>query len=121
MESMTQPCSESNRDALECALNDLKAYVERSAQQGVAAHEVEAGIWHRVLQLGRQALGLLFRLVGPGDGERPSYRPMDTPSVVWRRLMLGCISRSLVDSSWSGWSMAPAKGKRLPTCLLIGS
>jgi hypothetical protein len=67
MESMTQPRSESNCDALEFALNDLKAYVERSARQGVAAHEVEAGIWHRVLQLGRQALGLLFRLVGPGD------------------------------------------------------
>jgi hypothetical protein len=48
-------------------LNDLKAYVARSARQGVAAHEVEAGIWQRVLQLGRQALGLLFRLVGPGD------------------------------------------------------
>ena len=67
MENMTQSRSESNGEALDLALNDLKAYVERSARQGVAAHEVEAGIWRRVLQLGRQALGLLFRLVGPGD------------------------------------------------------
>jgi hypothetical protein len=63
MESMTQPCSDSNHDELELALNDLKAYVARSARQGIAAHEAEAGIWQRVLQLGHKALGLLFRLV----------------------------------------------------------
>jgi hypothetical protein len=67
MESMTKPRTDSNCDALEPALNDLKAYVQRAARQGSAAHEVEAGIWHRVLQLGHQALGLLFSLVGPGD------------------------------------------------------
>src|SRR6266480_7347060 len=67
MESMTQPRSDSNRDELELALNDLKAYVATSAQEGIAAHEAEAGIWQRVLQLGHRALGLLFRLVGPGD------------------------------------------------------
>ncbi len=67
MESMTQPRSDSNRDELELALHDLKAYVAKSAQEGLAAHEAEAGIWQRVLQLGHRALGLLFRLVGPGD------------------------------------------------------
>jgi hypothetical protein len=67
MESMTKTHTDSNHDALEPALNDLKAYVQRAARQGVAAHEAEAGIWHRVLQLGHQALGLLFHLVGPGD------------------------------------------------------
>lgn len=67
MESMAKTRTDGNRDELEHTLNDLKAYVERAARQGVAAHEVEAGIWQRVLQLGRQALGLLFTLVGPGD------------------------------------------------------
>src|SRR4029450_3249012 len=67
MESMTQSHSESKGDALEGALNELKAYVDRAARQGVVVHEVEAGIGRRVLHLGRQALGLLFRLVGPGD------------------------------------------------------
>jgi len=88
MESMPQSRSESNGEALECALNDLKAYVERSARQGTAAHEVEAGIWQRVLHLGRQALGLLFRLVGPGDrGETVilpnghEVRRLETPHV----------------------------------------
>ena len=64
---MTQPRSESTQEALALALHDLKAYVARSAQEGIAAHEAEAGIWQRVLPLGHQALGLLFRLVGPGD------------------------------------------------------
>ncbi len=67
MESMTQTCPDSNHEAWEPALNDLKAYVQRAARQGIAAHEAEAGIWQRVLQLGHQALGLLFHLVGPGD------------------------------------------------------
>jgi len=67
MESMAKTHTDCNSNELEPTLNDLKAYVERAARQGVAVHEVEAGIWHRVLQLGHQALGLLFRLIGPGD------------------------------------------------------
>jgi len=67
MENMAQTCTDSNRNGLEPALNDLKAYVERAAREGIAAHEAEAGMWYRVLQLGHHALGLLFRLVGPGD------------------------------------------------------
>jgi hypothetical protein len=67
MESMAKPLTDCNPNELEATLNDLKAYVEQAAQQGVAAHEAEAGIWHRVLRLGHQALGLLFRLVGSGD------------------------------------------------------
>ena len=80
MESMAQTQTDGNRDSFAPALNDLKAYVERAAREGVTAHEVEAGIWHRVLQLGHQALGLLFALVGPGDvGEvviLPDGRPV---------------------------------------------
>ena len=52
MESMTQPCSDSKHDELELALNDLKAYVARSARQGIAAHEAEAGIWQSGLATG---------------------------------------------------------------------
>lgn len=67
MEKMHQTSDACNRDAMAHTLTDLKGYVERAAQQGIAAHEVEAGIWRRVLQLGHQALELLFALVGPGD------------------------------------------------------
>ncbi len=86
MESMAKTRPDYNREDLDLTLNDLKAYVERAAREGVAAHEVEAGIWHRVLQLGHQALGLLFRLAGPGDvGEivvlpdGQEVRRLDTP------------------------------------------
>jgi hypothetical protein len=67
MVSMAKPFTDGNPNELEPTLNDLKAYIEQAARQGVAAHEAEAGIWHRVLQLGHQALGLLFSLVGSGD------------------------------------------------------
>jgi hypothetical protein len=86
MESMAHTCTDSNCNGLEPSLNDLKAYVERAAREGIAAHEAEAGIWHRILQLGHHALGLLFRLVGPGDvGEGvvlpdgQAVRRLDTP------------------------------------------
>ena len=65
MESMMQTCTDT--DSNQATLNDLKAYVQRAARQGVAVHEAEAGIWPRVLQRGHQALGLLLHLVGPGE------------------------------------------------------
>src|SRR5919106_1419736 len=67
MEKMEQMSADCNPERMAHTLNDLKSYVERAAQQDVAAHEVEAEIWRRVLQLGHQALDLLFHLVGSGD------------------------------------------------------
>ena len=67
MEKMDQLSADCNHAPMDHTLNDLKTYVERAAQEGTAAHEVEAAIWSRVLQLGKQALELLFALVGPGD------------------------------------------------------
>src|SRR5262245_12833604 len=48
-------------------LHDLLAYVRDAARDGAAAHEVELGLWRRVLQLGRHAFGLFLDLTGPGD------------------------------------------------------
>ncbi len=67
MEKMDQPSANCNHARMDETLNDLKIYVERAAQEGTAVHEVEAALWSRVLQLGKQALELLFALVGPGD------------------------------------------------------
>lgn len=67
MEKMDQTRTDCNRARMDDTLNDLKTYVERAAQERIAAHEVEADIWRRVLQLGKQALELLFALVGPCD------------------------------------------------------
>lgn len=46
---------------------ELTAYVRQAAVAGTPAHEVEGGIWTRVLAVGRQALGLFFHLQGTGD------------------------------------------------------
>src|SRR5947209_6148967 len=45
----------------------LLAYVRTAVSQGTAAHEVERGIWQRVLQMGRTALGHFLALHGSGD------------------------------------------------------
>ena len=45
----------------------LLAYVRTAATQGTAVHEVERGLWQRLLQLGRTALGHFFDLQGTGD------------------------------------------------------
>lgn len=53
------------------ALHDLAAalltYVRTAAAQGTAVHDVERGLWQRLLQLGRTALGHFFELQGTGD------------------------------------------------------
>jgi hypothetical protein len=53
------------------SLQDLAAalltYIRTAATQGTAVHEVERGIWQRILQMGRTTLGHFFALQGTGD------------------------------------------------------
>ncbi len=53
--------------ALEPLVAELAGYVRQAAAAGTPAHEVERGLWTRVLAVGRQALDLFFRLQGTGD------------------------------------------------------
>ena len=46
---------------------DLAAYVQQAAIDGVAAHEAEKDIWQRILAMGRQALGQFLKMQGDGD------------------------------------------------------
>jgi hypothetical protein len=46
---------------------ELLDYVRAAADQGTAVHDVERGLWQRLLQLGRTALGHFFALQGAGD------------------------------------------------------
>jgi hypothetical protein len=46
---------------------ELLTYVRTAAAQGTAVHDVERGIWQRVLQMGRTTLGHFFALQGTGD------------------------------------------------------
>jgi len=49
------------------AVDGLWACVVDSAQEGLAAHQVEAKIWLQVLALGREVLSAFFDQVGDGD------------------------------------------------------
>ncbi len=48
-------------------LEDVVTFLEDAHQQHQAAHEVEGGIFRRVLEIGHHALELFFRLCGTGD------------------------------------------------------
>lgn len=48
-------------------LLDLKAFIDSSVREDRPAHEVEQGIWNRMLKLGHQSLFLYFEKVGDGD------------------------------------------------------
>jgi len=52
---------------LTTALDDLHAFVLSSAQAGATFHHFELGLWQRLLQLGRQAVGHFLDAQGTGD------------------------------------------------------
>ena len=53
--------------ALDTLAQQLAAYVRKAATDATPAHDVERGIWTRILALGRQALELFFSIQGTGD------------------------------------------------------
>lgn len=46
---------------------DLASFVQQAVVEGTAAHEVEKGVWQRILAMGRQATGQFFEMQGDGD------------------------------------------------------
>jgi hypothetical protein len=48
-------------------LGALQQWIAKSAEQGASAHDVERGLFDRVLQLGTTLFGAFLKLVGPGD------------------------------------------------------
>jgi hypothetical protein len=56
-----------NPPSLHDLAGQLLAFVRTAAAQGTPVHEVERGLWQRVLQLGRTTLGHFFALQGSGD------------------------------------------------------
>jgi hypothetical protein len=65
--STEQSIDPTRRDQVLAQATELAEYVQAQAQQGSAAHEVEQGIWTRVLQLGLWSLGQFFAYAGDGD------------------------------------------------------
>jgi hypothetical protein len=56
-----------SREKLISKLSKTLDYVENAYENGKAVHEVELGIFKRVLEIGYQALWLFFELSGNGD------------------------------------------------------
>jgi hypothetical protein len=56
-----------NPQLLHDLTSELLTYARTAATQGTAVHDVERGLWQRLLQLGRTALGHFFALQGTGD------------------------------------------------------
>jgi hypothetical protein len=71
MESMDPSGVEFNQQALLNQAIAVHRFVEQATEARRAVHEVEAELFRRVLEMGRQALGMFFHLSGDGDqGER---------------------------------------------------
>jgi hypothetical protein len=62
-----QSIEPTRRDPVLVQAMELAEYVRAQGQQGSAAHEVEQGIWTRVLQLGLWAMQQFFAHAGDGD------------------------------------------------------
>jgi len=52
---------------LQRCLDELQTFVRSAAGAGTPVHEVERGLWRRLLQLGYQLQGQFFALVGDGN------------------------------------------------------
>ena len=64
---MAQNATDGKLGKLLGAATDLFDYVRQAAEDGKAIHEVEEGIWHRMLQMGHEALGQFLERQGDGD------------------------------------------------------
>jgi hypothetical protein len=83
MRTMHEALASVNGEQLLGQARELVGYVEQCVQAGRAVHEVEKALWDQVLALGRQALGMFFRLCGNGDeGEQVALADGQR----WRRL-----------------------------------
>ena len=58
---------EDKRFDLPGGMDELQTFVRSAAGAGTPVHEVERGLWRRLLQLGYQLQGQFFALVGDGD------------------------------------------------------
>jgi len=64
---MAENATDGKLERLLGAATDLFDYVRQAAQEGKAIHEVEEGIWRRMLQLGHEAVGQFLEYQGNGD------------------------------------------------------
>ena len=64
---MAEVAAFDNLEELTEMAKDLTTFVREAVTEGTAAHEVEKGVWQRILAMGRQATGQFFQMQGDGD------------------------------------------------------
>jgi hypothetical protein len=67
MPMMRPPPVEDKRVDLQSYMDELQTFVRSAAGGGTLVHEVERGLWRRLLQVGYQLQSQFFALVGDGD------------------------------------------------------
>ena len=71
MSKMHETHPKGNNPSLHAQLDDIIRFIETAVEDRVAVHEVEAGLWSRMLNLGRELLEMFFALHGDGnEGEQ---------------------------------------------------
>ena len=71
MKSRNDATSEIKHQALLDEFGEIQGFVQTMFQQGRPAHDVEKGLWERILKLGRSLFGSWLELCGDGDaGDR---------------------------------------------------
>jgi len=71
MKSMNDATREIESQALLDEFAEILEFVQAAFQQGRTAHDVETGLWQRMLKLGRSVFGAWLDLFGDGDaGDR---------------------------------------------------
>jgi len=89
---MAETAAFDNINELTAMSEDLATFVRQAVVEGMAAHEMEKGVWQRVLAMGRQATGHFFQMQGDGDVgdtvEMPDGRELRRLSEPHRRTYL---------------------------------
>ena len=67
MRSMNKAASEIKSEALTEQFAQILTFVQEGYQQGGTAHEIESGLWQRILKLGREVFQAWLDLFGDGD------------------------------------------------------
>jgi len=71
MRSMNEAARAIKSQALLDEFDEIMAFVQTAFEEGSTAHEVESGLWKRMLKLGRSVYQAWLDLFGDGDaGER---------------------------------------------------
>jgi hypothetical protein len=67
MSMMLQAAVEGKRHELQSQMEELQGFIRTAAATGLAVHEVEQGLFKRLLELGYQLQQWFFALLGDGD------------------------------------------------------